>query len=519
MAAPTFQAEGATVAVTTGAPSVVIPTHQTDDILVVSAIIWAPNTGAGGMTGGIPTPSGWTPLLDFTDDTDYGLSAFWKRATSASETVTLTRPAGWDTGPDTCYGARAYVVRGCIATGDPWDAKAFAGPYSAANQTVAALTVSGTERMALHFGMSTDNAAFAMTSTGWTIGTEDDDATGTDCAFQTNRKDNISASTTADAATVAAPAQGFYGFAGVSFKPPTAAVNANAGVAAATGTSNQPAASVAPSGGLASVTATALNATVQTGRDAAAGVATAASTALGPTATVSFTSGVAAATGAANAAAPGVSPNAGSAAVTGTALNATTTVSTSGGVAAAVGTANQPAASVAPTAGVASATAAALDATVSTAVFTNANAGLASATGAANQASTTVSTNAAAAAAIATAVNPSLGVSPTGGIAAAVGTAYNATVTTGVPATDANAGAAAAIAAAYDATVTTTGVVEGPPRHGPPLGAAVVVGPAPRRRPHVRVHAGVAAAAARSHGATTEWNDDETALLLLLEAF
>jgi len=64
-----------------------------------------------------------------------------------------------------------------------------------------------------------DNAAFAMTATGWTLGTEDDDATGTDCAFQTARKDNVSADTAADTSTNAAPAQGAYAFHVVVFAP------------------------------------------------------------------------------------------------------------------------------------------------------------------------------------------------------------------------------------------------------------------------------------------------------------
>ena len=51
-----------------------------------------------------------------------------------------------------------------------------------------------------------DNLAFPMTSSGWTTGTEDNDNGGTDSSFQTARKENISASTSADAATVTAPA-------------------------------------------------------------------------------------------------------------------------------------------------------------------------------------------------------------------------------------------------------------------------------------------------------------------------
>ena len=219
MAAPVLQTEGATATgVTTGAPSITIPTHQANDILVVCAIAWVPNTV--GDAAEIPTPSGWALIGTQVKTVDGLLAWFWVRAAGAGTTVTLTRGASWDTGTDTCFNGRAYVVRGCITTGNPWDAVASAGPYTTANQVFAAVTVSGAERMVVQFGNSTDNAAFAMTSTGWTIGTEDDDTGGTDSAFQTARKDNVSSSTAADAATVAAPAQGIYGFMGISFIPP-----------------------------------------------------------------------------------------------------------------------------------------------------------------------------------------------------------------------------------------------------------------------------------------------------------
>ena len=223
MAAPVFQAQGATVAATTGAPSITIPTHQANDIIIVAASYWGPATA--GDAAQIPTPTNYTLLgvqvgQPAAADRDGWVAWFWRRVTAGGTTVTLTTGASWDSGTDTCYGARAYVIRGCITTGDPWDAQASAGPRTTANQAVAAVTVSAAERMVVQFGNSMDNAAFAMTSTRWTLGTEDDDAAGTDCAFQTARKDNVSSSTTADAMTVAAPAQGAYGFMGVSFKPP-----------------------------------------------------------------------------------------------------------------------------------------------------------------------------------------------------------------------------------------------------------------------------------------------------------
>ena len=230
MAAPTLFAEGATATgVTTGVPSVTIPTHQADDILIVTAVFF---TSSGTNQADVPTPTGWTLMVQqFTIDhlsafSDSGaIAIFYRRATGAGTTVTLTRGSGWDTGTDTVFNARAYVVRGCINTGTPWDAIGCAPSvsgvaYKSADQNIPNVTVSGSERTVIIFGISSDNAAFAMTSSGWTAGTEDNDAGGLDSSFQTIRKENVSSSTTAQAATVSAPAQGGYGYFGVSFKPP-----------------------------------------------------------------------------------------------------------------------------------------------------------------------------------------------------------------------------------------------------------------------------------------------------------
>lgn len=222
MAGPTLQAEGATSAVTSGAPSVTIPTHQADDILIVVAVFWGPNTT--GDAAQIPTPSGWALVgsqvgQPAAANRDGWSAVFWKRATGAGTTVTLTTGASWDSGTDTSYGARAYVIRGCATSGDPWDAVNTSGPHTALNQAFPTVTVSGSNRLVVQFGNSMDNQSFAMTSTGWTTGTEDNDPAGTDCSFQTASK-TTSSNTAADTATVSAPAQGAYVFHGVSFKPP-----------------------------------------------------------------------------------------------------------------------------------------------------------------------------------------------------------------------------------------------------------------------------------------------------------
>src|SRR5262245_38024280 len=115
MAAPTLQAQGATNAVTTGANAPTIPTHQADDIIIVHAVFWGPNTS--GDAAQIPTPSNYNLLgsqIGQPGGTRDGWSAlFWRRVAASGTTVSVARGASWDTGTDTCFGARAYVIRGC----------------------------------------------------------------------------------------------------------------------------------------------------------------------------------------------------------------------------------------------------------------------------------------------------------------------------------------------------------------------------------------------------------------------
>ena len=227
MAAPTLQAEGAVAAVTNGNLTVTLPAHQTNDILVLITVLWAPNTvGSIGAEGG---PSGWTFQSDIAHipvETDGRILVYWRRAVSSAETnPPVTRPTGADTGADTCYAGRAYTIRGCVTTGNPFESfvRTADSVYTAANGAFVAVTVSGVERLVTQFMSSMDNQAAGAAPSGWTAGTQATTATGTDAGFRTFRKDNVSSSTAADASAVAAPAQGIYGFFGVSFLPPAAA--------------------------------------------------------------------------------------------------------------------------------------------------------------------------------------------------------------------------------------------------------------------------------------------------------
>jgi hypothetical protein len=235
MAAPTLLSEGTISVNTSGTNSPTIPSHVADDILVCVVGYWGPNTPLTNNLISFPTaPTGWNK---FSSVAATGLSTFssgdigifdwyWFRATGAGTTVTVSRPVGEtgqasDTGTDTAFSARVYVIRGAETTGNPFDDNQVTATLTSANGSVDAVTVSGTERMVVHFFVAQDDVT--PTATGWTAGTAATSTTGTDAGQQTLRKDNVSASTSADAMTVSAPAQGHYAVLGVSFKPTTAA--------------------------------------------------------------------------------------------------------------------------------------------------------------------------------------------------------------------------------------------------------------------------------------------------------
>lgn len=226
MTAPNLQAEGTLAVVTTGNLTVAWPSHQADDVLIANVVFYAPNSTGGvavsppGDLNTIPGPS-----IGSGASADSMIRAYWKRATSGSETnPTFTRTLG-DTGADTCLAGRAYVIRGCITTGDPWDEQEFtpdesSDPYQLSNLAFPALTVSGPERTVIQFLLSCDNQSAGAAPSGWTAGTAVTTATGTDAGFQTFRQENVSSDTAADASAVATTLQG-YAFWGASFRPPT----------------------------------------------------------------------------------------------------------------------------------------------------------------------------------------------------------------------------------------------------------------------------------------------------------
>jgi hypothetical protein len=231
MAAPTLQAEGALAVATTGDLTTVLPAHQADDVFVLASGLWAPNSSDVPL---IAAPAGWTELaqLHTGSSLDGKLTWHWKRAASGAESnPTLVRPTGADTGADTCWGGRAYVIRGCVTSGNPWD-EVDATPFrTTSNQPVDSLTVLGQNRLAIHFLVYTDDLADTPSISGWTAGTLVSSTTGTNHAECSFRKDDVSATTAAASPTLLpAAGAGGYAFLGVSFKPPPVLATDTSGV-------------------------------------------------------------------------------------------------------------------------------------------------------------------------------------------------------------------------------------------------------------------------------------------------
>ena len=158
---------------TVGAASVTVtlPTHTTNDILIVAAL----NDGGTTMT---TATSGWASIvgIDSTDNARW----FWKRAASGAETSPVIESTSSD------VFCTAWCLRGCITTGNPWDVfdTANALATAAAEVTAPTITTTGTDRLVCIFAVINDDTAWttAPPLSGWTLPTNGDitTASGTD---------------------------------------------------------------------------------------------------------------------------------------------------------------------------------------------------------------------------------------------------------------------------------------------------------------------------------------------------
>lgn len=209
--------------------TVALPTHQADDILVVTVVGWVPNTTSG--TDTLSAPSGWTKaisetVINTTIDGEWAL--FWKRATSSSETnPTFTRPATWDSGTDTCFAGRAYRFRNVVKTGDPWDDIDKSVIYTATNGTWPAVTAAASSpgRLGVSFFLSADDAdQGGIDPTGWSSSSTSaggfvSTTIGTDARFGMWYTSDETAWSSTATTNALAPAQGGYIFFVAVFNP------------------------------------------------------------------------------------------------------------------------------------------------------------------------------------------------------------------------------------------------------------------------------------------------------------
>lgn len=191
MAFPTLQAQGTVNAVTAGNLAITLPAYAADDIVVITTVGYVPNTTTGTNTQTLASP--WTKYTPDVTRITGGLidsehAFWWARATSTvslGTSVSITRPTSWDTGTDTAWGGRAYVVRGCGTIGDPFDELVASTPVNTANPQIPAITVNGLERTVIAFYVASDNLTAPTAATGYTPGTAAINNTGTDTGFQT----------------------------------------------------------------------------------------------------------------------------------------------------------------------------------------------------------------------------------------------------------------------------------------------------------------------------------------------
>lgn len=300
----------------------------------------------------------------------------------------------------------------------------------------------------------------------------------------------------------------------------TASGGAVGGLASGTGAANAPSPALHVNAGLASGTGTAHQPTVETliATNAPAELANGTGAAQTAVASLGVNAGNAAGTGAANAPAASIGPAAGLAAGTGAAASPAAAVSGVSGTATGTGEASAPTPALSPNAAIAAGLAAAYDGTGSVGAML----GLAAGTGTAHDATVEV-------------IEFGTGTEAPAGLASGTGQAYDATVELLYcdPAFQADAFQDDAFQlcdqpAPPVVVETRTAGGRRERRTAPSHEAARVTNPAPRRiieasaptpiPTYVYAYAGVAQGRGTAHGATTTWNDDETALTLLLSA-
>jgi hypothetical protein len=158
MALPVFQAAGTPVAVGAAAASPGWPSHIAGDV----AFLIVETSGADEIS--LSTPAGFSPVANgyaATEGTNLTrLSVYWCRATSgAMGAPTIAAPANH------AY-AQIITYRGCVSTGDPWEAFVWGHKDTASTTTTwkTLRTVTNDCLIALFAARGNDNAAAAWSA-------------------------------------------------------------------------------------------------------------------------------------------------------------------------------------------------------------------------------------------------------------------------------------------------------------------------------------------------------------------
>jgi hypothetical protein len=162
VAAPTLHAVGDLFAAATGfSITPVIPAGQlNNDVAVMACMCNASST--------FTTPTNWTILGTTVSSTNQSTAWFWKRLTGSDGNPTSNTGAG---GSSTVglYG-RIYVWRGCVTTGDPFEAAANAGtPTSSTTPQTSEVITTGADRLACSLLLVDDDNVWnsGMPPAGW----------------------------------------------------------------------------------------------------------------------------------------------------------------------------------------------------------------------------------------------------------------------------------------------------------------------------------------------------------------
>lgn len=376
---PYMASKGITATASGTTLAVDIPLHVAGDVLVIQGA----KNGAADLT-----MSGWTEIVPAQNSANFSTGWWWKRATTGSETATLTSSTS-ASASDGLY-AQCHRFRGCVATGDPFeDATANGSPTSSSTPTWATFDTSGPDRLAVLFSIHDDDpgASSGYPPSGW--GTPALGSSGTtvggDCRAMGSWRQYSSASTVTGGTTWTMGGTAYWRVLGLAFLPATTAVVVTGSPATATAagetatprTATTAAAATAAAAGEAAtgqVRVTAAAATVAAAGEAAAtGAAVAASpataTAAGEDATPSLARTVVADPGTVTAegaeAAPGVvvAATAATATASGTAATPVTRAAGDAGTADAAGAPATPGTATAATAATATSAGAAATAT------------------------------------------------------------------------------------------------------------------------------------------------------------